>query len=77
MTRALEIEREVTHAHLFCGIGGGAIVKTCTYNLPYPAPRCGAYSIECKKCGFVGVVTVAGRPDDPNMITLPCGEQPH
>lgn len=25
MTRVLEIERDITHGHLFCGIGGGAI----------------------------------------------------
>jgi hypothetical protein len=49
-----------------------ALQKTCTRNLPYPAPRCGAYSIKCRVCGFVGVVTVAGRPDDPRVVTIPC-----
>jgi hypothetical protein len=47
-------------------------VKSCTYNLPYPAPRCGLYDIRCLECGFHVVLTVAGRPDDPNMVTIPC-----
>ena len=45
---------------------------SCTYNLPYPAPRCGIYSISCNICGLTVAVTVAGRADDPNKITLPC-----
>lgn len=49
-----------------------ALQKTCTRNLPYPAPRCGAYTIKCKTCGFVGALTVAGRPDDPRVVSLPC-----
>lgn len=49
-----------------------ALAKTCTRNLPYPAPRCGIYTIRCRVCGFSAAVTVAGRPDDPNMISLPC-----
>ena len=51
------------------GPGGG---KTCTRNLPYPAPRCGQYMLTCKTCGFTGMITVAGRPDDPRIITMPC-----
>ena len=46
--------------------------KTCSRNLPYPAPRCGVYAIECKVCGFCAAITVAGRPDDPRIITMPC-----
>lgn len=48
------------------------IQKTCTRNLPYPAPRCGAYEVTCRKCGYRAIVTVAGRADDPSMITMPC-----
>ena len=48
------------------------IVKTCTRNLPYPAPRCGLYVVTCRQCGFDAILTVAGRPDDPNMVTMPC-----
>ncbi len=46
--------------------------KSCTKNLPWPAPRCGVYAIECKVCGFSAAITVAGRPDDPRIITMPC-----
>jgi hypothetical protein len=46
--------------------------KSCTNNLPYPAPRCGAYVVTCTICGYRAVLTVAGRPDDPSMVTLPC-----
>ena len=49
-----------------------ALAKSCTRNLPYPAPRCGMYSVTCDVCGFTGLITVAGRPDDPRIITLPC-----
>lgn len=46
--------------------------KSCTYNLPYPAPRCGSYVVECKTCGYRAALNVAGRPDDPRIVTLPC-----
>lgn len=49
-----------------------AIHKSCTRNLPYPAPRCGLYEVTCRKCGYRAVVAVAGRADDPRMITMPC-----
>lgn len=48
------------------------IQKTCTRNVPYPAPRCGTYRIVCTECKFSALVTVAGRPDDPRIVTLPC-----
>ena len=44
----------------------------CTRNLPYPAPRCGSYIITCTICKFKAAITVAGRPDDPRTVTLPC-----
>lgn len=47
-------------------------MKSCTRNLPYPAPRCGTYSIVCRTCGYTALVTVAGRRDDPRTITIPC-----
>lgn len=46
--------------------------KSCTVNIPYPAPCCGAMQIDCDKCGNRIVVTVAGRPDDPHTIKMPC-----
>jgi hypothetical protein len=49
-----------------------ALEAACCYNVPYPAPRCGAYHVKCEKCGYVAVITVAGRPDDPRTITMPC-----
>lgn len=49
-----------------------ALQKRCCYNLPYPAPRCGAYGVSCKKCGYKVVMTVAGRADDPRTLTMPC-----
>jgi hypothetical protein len=48
------------------------LAKTCTSNVPFPAPRCGLYAIRCLECGFTAMVTVAGRPDDPNTVTMPC-----
>jgi hypothetical protein len=46
--------------------------KFCVVKLPYPAPRCGAYVIECTRCGFRAGVTTAGRPDDPRSVELEC-----
>ena len=48
------------------------LARQCTSNMPYPAPRCGMYRVTCKTCGYSALITVAGRPDDPNIITLPC-----
>lgn len=45
---------------------------TCTAQLPYPARRCGYYSFTCRLCGVHGLVTTAGRPDDPRSITVGC-----
>lgn len=49
-----------------------ALAKGCTRNLPYPAPRCGMYLVTCRTCGYTALITVAGRADDPNKVTLPC-----
>jgi hypothetical protein len=46
--------------------------KVCCTNVPYPAPRCGAYVLTCEKCGNRVSVTVAGRADDPRSVTMPC-----
>lgn len=46
--------------------------KTCTKNLPYPSHRYGAYKVKCLTCGYIAVITVSGRADDPNIITMPC-----
>ena len=46
--------------------------KSCKVDLPYPAKRCGAYQVMCKKCGATAMVTTAGRPDDPNAVIMAC-----
>jgi hypothetical protein len=48
----------------------------CTIELPYPSPECGIQRVTCLDCGFKAVCTVAGRPDDPRTITIPCKDQP-
>jgi hypothetical protein len=52
---------------------GSAICGTA---LPYPAPQCGVWMIECDVCGQTAAVTAAGRPDDPRSVSLPCGAKP-
>ncbi len=44
----------------------------CGTALPYPAPCCGLYVVQCDKCGIRVGVTAAGRADDPNYIEVPC-----
>lgn len=46
--------------------------KGCCRNLPYPAPRCGHYVVVCTVCGYRALISVAGRPDDPKNVTMPC-----
>jgi hypothetical protein len=45
---------------------------SCQTALPYPAKRCGYYTVKCQKCGYSAIVTTAGRPDDPRSVKLPC-----
>lgn len=49
--------------------------QTCQTPLPYPAKRCGQYFIACETCGLTGVVTTAGRPDDPRSIRVACKKE--
>jgi hypothetical protein len=49
----------------------GAAV-TCHVLLPYPAPRCGAYIVDCRRCGLRLVVPVLGRADDARLIRVAC-----
>ncbi len=46
--------------------------QSCWCELPYPAPRCGMFFVECARCGTNAVITTAGRPDDPRSIKLRC-----
>ncbi len=45
---------------------------SCVTPLPYPAPRCGMFVVECTTCGANALVTTAGRPDDPCSLRLAC-----
>lgn len=45
---------------------------TCSVDLPYPAQGVGTHVVRCDLCGFVAVITAAGRADDPTKIKLPC-----
>jgi predicted RNA-binding Zn-ribbon protein involved in translation (DUF1610 family) len=49
----------------------GAMVS-CKVDIPYPSPECGIIIVRCKLCRYAAAVTVAGRPDDPVSIKLPC-----
>lgn len=44
----------------------------CRVKLPYPAKRIGAYTVECRLCGYRLSLTTAGRPDDPRSVAVPC-----
>lgn len=44
----------------------------CLVDLPYPAPECGYFLVICDMCGFSAAITVAGRPDDPVNVKIPC-----
>jgi hypothetical protein len=48
----------------------------CMSPLPYPAPRCGHYVIECRACGANVVLTTAGRVDDPKSLKMACRQAP-
>jgi hypothetical protein len=55
----------------------GGLKKACTVELPYPAKRCGYYTVKCRTCGFSLIVTTAGRPDDPRSVKIPCKGPQH
>ena len=52
-------------------ISEGAM-RACLIKLPYPAPRCGYWAVECMGCGLNALVTCAGRPDDPRSLKMAC-----
>lgn len=45
---------------------------TCTAQLPYPAKRCGQFSIFCETCHQFILITTAGRVDDPRSVKIAC-----
>ena len=48
------------------------VCDCCFVALPYPAPECGMWSVECARCKCTVLVTAAGRPDDPVSFYMPC-----
>lgn len=46
--------------------------KVCKVKLAYPARRCGHWSVNCKSCGVMVMVTASGRADDPRSVTIGC-----
>jgi hypothetical protein len=52
-------------------LSGGAVAR-CKTALPYPARRCGIYTLRCRRCGISVGVTTAGRVDDPRSVTVAC-----
>jgi hypothetical protein len=49
---------------------------TCMATLPYPAPECGCWLIECDDCDLRLMVTAAGRADDPVSVRFDCPHKP-
>lgn len=49
--------------------------KGCVANVPYPAPECGLWIVECHKCGTSAAATTAGRTDDPITIIIQCKDK--
>lgn len=50
--------------------------RSCTVQLPYPAPECGMWTIRCEDCGMTAAVTAAGRSDDPLSARIECKGAP-
>lgn len=44
----------------------------CLIKLPYPAPECGYWMIDCNACDLKFAITAAGRPDDPISVKVAC-----
>lgn len=47
-------------------------IPKCKVELPYPAKRCGVYTVRCNWCGFKLGITTAGRTDDPRSVEIMC-----
>ena len=46
--------------------------RSCLASLRYPAPSCGAWSIDCQACRRMVVVTATGHADDPRSVRIGC-----
>jgi len=49
---------------------------SCFASLRYPAPGCGTWSIYCRACRKMIVVTAAGLTDDPCSVRIGCQATP-
>ena len=58
-----------------CDLSGGG--PYCETPLPYPAARCGDYVVRCNRCSWLGIVSTAGRTDDPRSLKVPCRLKRH
>jgi hypothetical protein len=52
----------------------GDVAATCLVELPYPAPECGRYHVDCSRCDISIALSVAGRVDDPKTVRIKCLE---
>lgn len=50
--------------------------KACSIDLVHPAPSTGYWLVTCDLCNLSILVTAAGRPDDPSVLTVPCKALP-
>jgi hypothetical protein len=53
-------------------VNAGETRRFCMMELPYPAPECGMWRIECGECGLIVMLTAVGRADDPVTVRMPC-----
>lgn len=53
-------------------VNAGDPRQGCSFPLPYPAPRIGAWIVQCNACGMSVAVSAAGRRDDPRSVRVPC-----
>lgn len=53
-------------------VDAAGAAPSCTIALPYPAPECGYFKVQCQLCPRRVFVTVAGRADDPRTLIMPC-----
>lgn len=48
---------------------------TCQIKPPYPAVSVGTFHATCDRCGLTIAFTVAGRVDDPKLVTVACNKE--
>lgn len=53
-------------------IDGAGAGPACKVSLPYPAPECGMWMVECDECPLTIGISAAGRADDPISVRIAC-----